>query len=83
MCAHFPESILVTNRTGSVFQPVNIGKFQPRPALAAPELTFMNQLAMIKDSHLNFIVQYFALRAFINLKTSFYKQVVILFRQPF
>ena len=41
MCAHFPEGVLVTNRTGSIFQPVNIGEFQPRPALAAPELTFI------------------------------------------
>jgi hypothetical protein len=79
MRAYFSESIFMANRAGSIFQPVNIGKFQPRPAFAAPELTFVNQLIMIKNSNFNFIIQNFAFRAFINLKTRFHKQFIILF----
>jgi ABC-type xylose transport system permease subunit len=55
---------------GILFKPVNIGKFQPRAAIPATKLTFVNHQVVVINNYLGFVLQNFAFWAFVNLKTS-------------
>jgi hypothetical protein len=68
----------VTDRTDGSFQSVNIGQFQTRPAISAPEPALMEGFIATYNGNMGFVKKQVAFWAFVHSETGNNLNVFIL-----